>query len=601
MKSSAPSASADNSPTLTAHATQMGMIIGTAAYMAPEQARGKSVDRRADIWAFGVVLCEMLTGRRAFEGEEISDVLAAVLTRDPDLAALPSRTPASVRRLLERCLDKDPRRRLRDIGEARLQLDNTIAGRPDTSSISTPVATTIAPPPSRALWLAMPIVAIAAAAATWVLKPTTPAPATRLAIALPPGDQVTSVPAISRDGRVVAYAAGRTAATSQLYLRTLEDFAPRAVADSTGAQYPFFSPDGRSVAFFSGGKLRRAPVVGGAATAIAPAPVPWGGTWGDDGRIVYIPSFVGGLSRVSADGGAPEELTKPDGAAAGYAHVFPQRLPGTSDLLFSIWGQEFYTAVLSAKTGTWRKVTIATTSYAASATGTFAASGHVLTGDGTGGVRAAAWNPAIGTPVRPEAVVLDNVYWAASTGRTWINVAENGTSVFVPGNPSNRHVVWVDRQGRMTPIPGEAGLVIQTAASRDGRRVAYGGEHTLWIVDLSTGARTRIFSDVSAFHGGWLPGDERIVVSSNVSGDWDLYTIGTGGNSELKPLLKKPFAQHPMDVAPDGTVVFMGTNPATGADLWTLMRWPRVAARRDAVQRERGTGLGGWPVRRLRL
>ena len=259
-----------NSPTLASPVmmTGMGMILGTAAYMAPEQARGKAVDKRADVWSFGVVLYEMLTGRRAFEGEEISDVLASVLTRDPDLAALPNAIPGSVRHLLGRCLDKDPKRRLRDIGEARLLLDHAIIGRPDSLPGATPDAKLARPRRSPALWFAIPLVALAASAVTWFLKPTAAAPITRLSIALPPGEQATTVPAISRDGRLVAYASGHTAATARLYLRTLDDAAIREVASSAGAQFPFFSPDDRSIAFFAGGKLQRAPV------AVAPR-LPW--------------------------------------------------------------------------------------------------------------------------------------------------------------------------------------------------------------------------------------------------------------------------------------------------------------------------------------
>jgi Tol biopolymer transport system component len=560
-----------NSPTLASPVmmTGMGMILGTAAYMAPEQARGKAVDKRADVWSFGVVLYEMLTGRRAFEGEEISDVLASVLTRDPDLAALPNAMPGSVRHLLGRCLDKDPKRRLRDIGEARLQLDHAIVGRPDSSPSATPDAKPARPQRSPAWWLAIPLVALAASAATWFLKPTAAVPITRLSIALPPGEQATTVPAISRDGRVVAYAAGHTAATSKLYVRTLDDVATREVASSAGAQYPFFSPDDRSIAFFAGGKLQRAPVAGGAASAIAPAPGGWGGTWTDDDRIVYNPSFSAGLWRVSANGGTPEQLTKPDGGEAGYAHVFPQRLPGTGDVLMSFWGRTFQIARLSATTGKWRPVTDSLPSFS-SAAGMYASSGYLLLGDGAGGVRASAWNPKTTTLVHPETVVLENVHWTLGGERPWISAADNGTVVFVPGNPSRRHPVWVDRQGRTSDLPGEALPVSHTAVSRDGRRVSYGYGSALWVADIATGARTRILSDVNTITGVWLPGDERMVVSSNVSGDWELYTVGTSGQSEMKVLLKKPFTQHPLDAAPDGTVVYFERHPVTGSDLWTV-------------------------------
>ena len=558
----------EHSPTLTARATQMGMIIGTAAYMAPELAKGKAVDKRADIWAFGVVLYEMLTGRRAFDGDDISTTLAAVLMKDPEWTALPAATPPSIRALVARCLVKDPRHRLRDMGDARLQVEDALAGRGESAPL------VIAPPgdakrgrPAWQLASAMAVIAAAAAAAAWFAKPSTPPALMRLSIALPPGEQVTTAPAISADGRLVAYAAGRTAATSQLYLRSLDDFAARAVAGSAGAQYPFFSPDGRTIAFFAGGKLRRASVAGGAAIDLASAPMPWGGTWDSEGRIVFTTGLGSGLWRVPADGGVSEQLTKPDGAAHGYAHVFPQRLPGTRDLLFGFWGQTFYCARLSAEDRTWREVT--TPARGMAAVHLFTASGHLLRSDGAGGVMAGRWDPATTSPVTPETPVLENVNWALITERSWIAVSDTGTAAYVPGNPGNRHLVWVDRQGQVSQLPGEASRLHQATLSRDGRRVVQGGLQAQWVVDLVTGTRTRVVSDVRSWHGGWLPGDDRLVVSSNKDGDWDLYTVSAGGG-DLKPLLKKPFAQHVQAVAPDGSIVYLERQPATGSDLWTL-------------------------------
>jgi Tol biopolymer transport system component len=567
------SATADamNSPTLLHSGTAAGMILGTAAYMSPEQARGRAIDKKTDIWAFGVVLWEMLTGKRLFGGETLSDILAAVLTREPEWTLLPAALPRPVRDLLRRCLERNPKQRLHDIADARLLIDDALAGRGEMAGSSAPAMTAVERRRPWALWLAVPAVAVAAAAAGWFAKPSAPAaPLMRLSIALSPGERVTTVPAISRDGRLVAYAAGRTSATSQLYVRALDDFTARPVAGSAGARHPFFSPDGRAVAFFADGKLRRAPVSGGGAIDVAPAPDPWGGTWGANGRIVYVPNFSAGLWRVAAEGGVPEQLTKPDGAAAGYAHVFPQYVGGSDDVLFGYWGKTFYSALLASSNAMWREVTppMATQGLFV---GVYAASGHVIAGDVSGGIRAAGWNPKTMTPVTPETVVLDNVYWELSIERPWLNVADNGTAVYVHGNPSNRHLVWVDRQGQVTELPGDADQILKASVSRDGKRVVYdGNKSTEWIVDLATGARTRIVSDVRSWHGGWLPGDDRIVVSSNKDGDWDLYTVGTGGNDVLKLLLKRPSSQFAEAVGPDGSVVFLEQNPVTGTDLWTL-------------------------------
>jgi eukaryotic-like serine/threonine-protein kinase len=492
---------------------------------------------------------------------------------------LPEGTPAGLEALIARCLVKDPRNRLRDIGDARLQLEEATVRRADSANDAAPARTLLLRRRRPwGFWLALPVVAVTAAALAWYARPSAPAPLVRLSIALPQGDQAVTVPAISPDGQVVAYAAGRTPATSRLYVRRLDEVAAREVAGSVAAQYPFFSADGRTVAFFADGKLRRAPVTGGGAIDIAAAPSAWGGTWGPDGWIVYVPSLPAGLWRVRAEGGNAEQLTKPDGAAAGYAHVFPQSVAGSNDLTFGYWGQTFYTAFFSPAGRTWRKITPPLTTQGLFV-GVYARSGHVIAGDVAGGVRAAEWTPAATAPVNPETVVLDNVYWELSIERPWLNVAENGTAVYVPGNPSSRHLVWVDRQGQATRLPGDADQILRATVSRNGRRVVYDGNRsTEWVIDLATGTRTRIVSNVRSWHGGWLPGDDRLVVSSNKDGDWDLYTVGTSGNDRLEPLLRQPFNQFAQAVTADGTIVYAEDHPVTGSDLRTLAPDGRTSA-----------------------
>jgi eukaryotic-like serine/threonine-protein kinase len=561
-----PGGSVENSPTITTPAmTAAGMILGTAAYMAPEQARGKAVDKRADIWAFGVVLYEMLTGTRMFDGESVAETLGLIFAREPDLTKLPAPTPVRVRDVIARCLVKDPRKRLRDIGDARLQIDDAIAGREELPRAAAP-ATVVERRNPWAVWVGAVSIAAVAAAGGWLARPVAPSQLLRLSIAMPPGEQVMTFPAISSDGQVIAYVSGRTASTSQLYLRTLGDFVARPVANSVGAQYPFFSPDGRGIAFFAGGKLRRASVAGGAAIDLAASATPWGGTWDTQGRIVYTTGLGSGLWRVPADGGTPEQLTKPDGADAGYAHVFPERLPGTDDFLFAFWGRTFQAAQLSPQSRTWRPITPPSKTIVVS---TYATSGHLLINDGAGAVLASRWDPTATSAVRPETPVIDGVYWTLGGDRSWINVSENGTAVYVPGDPSNRHVVWVDRLGRSTQLPGSGEIVTQATLSRDGHRVVYGSTPAHWVLDLRTGARTRLVSDVRAWHGGWLPGDARIAISSNKDGDWDLYTIAATGG-EMTPLLKKPFAQHVQAVGSDASLIYLERQPVTGSDLWRL-------------------------------
>src|SRR5688572_15650376 len=566
------SADAMNSPTLTNRATQLGLILGTAAYMAPEQAKGKTADKRADIWAYGVVLYEMLTGRAPFLSETIPETLAHVLTREVSLAELPADVPPRIRRLIARCLVKDPKQRLRDIGDARLILDEADVDTADSArgvQIAAPAVPAVAPartPARRASWI-MPLaavaLAVAAAAAAWMLKPTPAAPTLRMSIVLPPGEQITSQPAISPDGLTIAYSAGKSASTSRLYVRRLDSATSRAVDLSIAAGYPFFSPDGRHLAYFSAGRLWRTAVEGGTPTPIAAAPRPWGGSWGDDKRIVFTPTFNEGLWRVSEDGGALEQLTKPDDGAKGYAHVFPQVLPG-GDILFTMWGRTFYVAVLPAVGGDWRQVI---PDSPAGPTGIFAA-GFLFVRDASASVQAARWTEAHDL-TRPETRVLDAVHYVPGTERQWMAVSSTGTAVYAPGDPDRRQLVWIDRQGAVTPVSSDFDQITQASVSNDGRRIAYTGRTSVWVRDLVSNTKTRILDERRNFVGGWFSKDEAIAFGSNSTGNWEMYAIRPGGGP-AKPLLTKPLTQHPLSVGPDGTVAFMDYAPGTGADLWTL-------------------------------
>ena len=553
------------SPTLTNRATQMGMILGTAAYMAPEQAKGKPADKRADIWAFGVVLYEMLTGRGPFVSETVPETLAHVMTREVSLSEIPADVPPRIRKLIGRCLVKDPKQRLRDIGDARQILDDKDADGLDHRTLE-----------HRALdhrslggggWLipvAILLVAIAAAAAAWMVKPTSAdAPTFRMSIVLPPGEQITTQPAISPDGLTIAYSAGKSASTSRLYIRRLDSDTSRAIDPSVAATYPFFSPDGRNVAFFSVGKLWRAPVDGGSPQAIAVTPRPWGGSWTFDRRIVYIPAFGDGIWRVSEDGGTPELLTKPDDGEKGYAHAFPQAL-ANGETLFNVWGRIFYGAVLPANGGDWRKATPDNPQGAP----IFSAAGFMFQRDVDSSMLAARWSPGSGL-ARPETLVQANVYWVSGSERPWISVSESGTAVFAPGDANKRQLVWVDRQGAVTVVTTDLDQITQANVSRDGRKVAYTGRASVWIKDLASGTKTRILDDRRNFVGGWLGKDERIVYSSNTTGNWELFSVRAGGG-DVKPMLTRPMTQHPMSVATNGTVVFLDYSATTGSDIWTV-------------------------------
>ena len=333
------SADAMNSPTLTAAAFATGYggpgaILGTAAYMAPEQAKGKPVDRRADIWAFGVVLYEMLSGRRAFEGEDVSETLAAVLTREPEFAAVPASTPAPLVALMRRCLERDPKRRLRDIGEARLTLEAPMADRP-----ATPAAAPAAGASRRvALWRAATAILALTLLGVSVLwwrstRPNTVTPV-RAAILLPRGVSldlaIYPVVSISPDGSKIALA-GSTAGVRRLYVRRLGDFEPRLLEGTEDASSPFFSPDGSWIGFFAGGRLKKVPAEGGPVIPLADAKDNRGGIWTHDDAIIYTPAAATPIYRVPAAGGTATAVSKIDESKRERTHRWPARAPGRQD------------------------------------------------------------------------------------------------------------------------------------------------------------------------------------------------------------------------------------------------------------------------------
>ena len=331
-------------PTIASPAmmTGVGMILGTAAYMAPEQARGKTVDTRADIWAFGAVLFEMLTGQRAFPGEDITDTLAAVVKLDPKWDAMAADVPARVRQVLRMCLQKDPRQRAQAIGDVRLALEGAF----ETAAPQT-AAPAVRPRP---FWKrAIPVAAAAAVSgamvgtAVWTLKPAPLQPVSHLAVPLPPGERLpiaqTSVLALAPDGSQVAFVSARDG-RQQVYLRPFDRAESKAIPGTEGAESLFFSPDGKWLGFAATGNLMKVSMDGGVPLTICAAPFPRGVSWGDNGTIVFAPQFgSSGLAQVSAAGGKPQPITSRDPASQEEAHRWPQLLPGGRLVLFTAWAR----------------------------------------------------------------------------------------------------------------------------------------------------------------------------------------------------------------------------------------------------------------------
>jgi len=447
------------SPTLTSAGTQVGMILGTAAYMAPEQAKGFTVDKRADIWAFAVVFFEMLTGRPLFGGDSVSDTLAGVLKDEIDLSKLPAATPAPIRSLLRRCLERNPKNRLHDIADARIVLDEQLSGR--IAESAPPAANAVRPvSASRRTALAAGAALLVAlgAAGGWLARRPAPAaavPTTRLSIRLPPEVpyKVRSIPgraiAISRDGAHVAYVA-EFGGRSQLVVRALGEVLPRAIATAEMARQPFFSPDGRWIAYFGGGSLQKVSLEGGRPVTLVSelSNAAWvRGSWSDDGRIVFD-TWNAGLRVVSGDGGEVRVLTQPEEEW----HLGPEMIAGTATVLFFTQSAASFRVEAIGLDGSGRRTVLDDASQPC-----FLASGHLLF-QRDGGFFVAPFNAQAATvtgPAMPLALetMTDDDRVAAPVPQ--LAVSTNGTLVYAPRQRSTKagsELVWVDRLGKSEPL-----------------------------------------------------------------------------------------------------------------------------------------------------
>ena len=563
------------SPTLTAAATQMGVVMGTAAYMSPEQARGKTVDRRADIWAFGVVLFEMLAGARPFTGEDVSLTLASVMKSDVDVAVLPPDLPDRVRSVLHQCLQKDPGRRIRDIGDVRLALEGSFDGYLTPSD---------GPPETPALqWWQRPIGFVAGLAigvgAAVSLGPlvggsgTGPEPVTRLTITIPPGQRLGTETnfALSPDGRTVVYAA-TSENVSRLYVRPLGSFEAVPMSGTEGAMAPFFSPDGQWVGFGTEDRrLRKVAVAGGGPITIVSegATLRYGATWGEDGTITYVPSLGGGLWRVSADGGAVEQLTRPDGAGNGYAHVFPQVVPGLSGVLFTIWGAEDRVVAHTPDTEGWRDI------LSEVGQGVYLPGGRLAysTEAELGNMLVRPFDPGSLTLSGSAVSVLDDVGVHPSLWRHAFRVSSTGTLAYRPRSVGD--LVWVDHEGRVESTGVDVQPGVSAQISPDGTRIVVRPlDELVRVIDLERGTRTAV-SQLNQTDGNlgllWSPDGEELTMGSNLEGDWDVYLVSADGSGEPRMLLRRPLDQFSADWSADGRVLaYVELHPDTDADVWVL-------------------------------
>jgi Tol biopolymer transport system component len=567
-----------NSPTISRMATQAGVLLGTAAYMSPEQAKGKVVDRRADIWAFGCVLYEMLTGKMAFRGESVTDTLAAVIRAEPDWSQLPAATPIRVRVLLQRCLQKDPKQRLRDIGDARISLDEVLAGPPEPSSVA--AALVSAPFWRRALVFdvgVLLLVAAIASLATWNLKPPPPPqPVTRAVITLPPGQQLAGLDngpaiALSFDGTHLAYVAIQ-GGTQQLYLRAMDSLEAKPIPGTEGAVNPFFSPDGQWVGFFAGGKLKKISVSGGAALTIGNAAQPGGASWGIQGMIAFAPTNVSALQQVPDAGGTPQPLTRLD--SRGASHRWPEFLPGGKAVLFAAGTAASWidtqVAIQSLGEGEWRIL------FKGGTQPRYAPSGHLVYAQG-GNLMAVPFDPQRLTATGAAVPAVEGVLQFPLSGAAQYSFSASGSLIYVPGGGQGAQskLVWINRDGAEQPLDAPARAYSYPRLSPDGRRVAATiaeQETQIWLYDLSRDTLTRLtFQGGLNLTGGWTPDGKRIAFLSNKEGSGNIFWQLADGSGGLERLNTGEYVQVPASWSPDGQLLaFIEVNPTTGRDIWVL-------------------------------
>ena len=568
------------SPTLTGGATQMGVILGTAAYMAPEQARGRPVDKRADVWAFGVVLYEMLAGHRLFACTDVADTLALVLTKEIDWTVLPKHVPRSVRQLLQRCLERDARQRLRDMGEARISL-RRMGTLPGADHVD-PEA--ITPGVNRRLTLAWSITAVmgvVAAVTIWMTNtPPAPAPSavTRFAVNLP-ADRKLNVGldhpiALSPDGTRLVYTV-RGDRDTMLYVRRFDQFDAAAIPGTEGARYPFFSPDNKWVGFFAAGKIKKVALAGGEPQPICDAPpFPLGAAWGPDDTIVFAPEIGGGLRTVPASGGPTEPLTRLDVENGETAHGSPQVLPNGGAVLFTIRaGSRTQVGVKSLENGEQR-----TLDELGSAGGAwYVPTGHLVFARGSG-LWAAAFDPdrleVLGSPFFVSGKVYSRGLGGLSPGI--FTLSSRGSLAYVPSGGDDT-LGWVDREGRFTAVQA-GGRLHLPRLSPDNSRVALSvdSEESLdvWLLDLHRGGFNPLAVEGTNLEAAWTPDGTRVTFTSNRSGgQWNLYEMAVDGSGKTDLLYAAENVQFPGSWSPDGRVLAFYERNSTGTkDIWLLPR-----------------------------
>jgi eukaryotic-like serine/threonine-protein kinase len=566
-----------NSPTLTIATTQQGMILGTAAYMSPEQARGREVDRRTDIFSFGCVLYEMLTGRAAFEGEDVTEILSRVLQREPDWTLLLSNLPPSIPRLLRLCLQKDVKKRRQTAADVRIDIEEALE---EPVAAAMPAAVAVAPV-SRTrerVWIAIALAAILLSAAVWTLKPavrSANSAIARLSVALQPGDRVGDLEnpalAMSADGTVLAYVGIRDD-TQQLYLRSLDSLESKPIPGTEGASNPFFSPNGQWIGFFAQGKLRKVSVTGSATQTLCEAANGRGGSWGTDDTIYFAPTPISAIWKVSDSGGTPQQVTTLDRSKGEISHRWPQVLPGGKTVLFSArtgpgW-DEMNIEAQSLQTGERRVL------MKGGETGRYVSAGYLVY-TRTDALMAAPMDLARLEVTSGAPVVLAETVRTGGEGAQYA-MSDSGVLAYVAGDTRRfeRRLVWVDRKGDVEPLSAPTRNYGRPQTSPDGHHAAVeisGGTIGIWIYDFSRTTLTPLTSAGSSQASTWTPDGNHVAYRGTRTGFRNLFWKAADGTGDEERLATSENTQTPGSWSPDGKwLAYHEASSTTGNDIWVL-------------------------------
>jgi serine/threonine protein kinase len=578
------------SQTVTA-ATRAGVIAGTVGYMSPEQARGKLVDKRTDIWAFGCVLFEMLSGRMAFDGDTVTDTIAAILERDPDWSTLPADTPRAVRRLIHRCLEKEPKQRLRDIGDARVEIDHIIQS--PSADADADVAIHQSRTWRRRAQFAMAASTVAVLSATGLgalalSRDRAAAPdsrVVRMTIDLPPnqtiGPEFNSKVALSPDGTHLAF----TPVPGPVYIRRLDGLTsePLEITKSNGFRgAPLFSPDGASISFIEFNSIfgwtrpfLKAPIAGGAPTRLFDYDSFYRGDWARDGWIYWTSSYPGGIVRIRDSGGPVEPVTELDTNKGERSHRFADLLPDGQALIYTATFEDI-SSYNDARIELWDLARRqAKTLIEGGTSAAYSPSGHIVFAR-KGKLYAAAFDVRRQEVTGPPFEVLDGVMMSGNTGAAHFSLSDRGDLAYVPGGSDggNRTLVWVNRSGQVEPLPLPPASYLYPRISPDGRTLAVeieGPSHDFYVYDFARTVLSKVTTDGLSHAPVWSPDGKQIAFRSWQGGGMTMWLMAADRSAAPTRLDPSGTRQSPVSFSPDGKfLTFDRKDPQTKDDVMVL-------------------------------